>query len=350
MMIYEILRFNLILLYCRLLFFMVFIKSMKKPKKKIFASLLLIILFALVVNLAVLFTYSRHVEKTLSLNEGFTEAKGKDAGTQIDPLILPVARAAKPLPTPNVPPTPTPKISSPPIKTPTQAPAVITIGSPGVPILMYHYVRTVDESKDSLGYRLSVTREQLDQQLNYLSNAGWKTISMADYIAGKTAKNSIILTFDDGYEDFYTDAYPELQKYSMSATIYIITGKIGGNYMTWDQLRELQQAGIEVGAHTINHNSLSSLSVKSQRQEIFGSKKSLEQELQVPVTAFCYPSGQYTAETEALVREAGFISATTTQSGLASFQPKGDLMAIPRVRIGPWSSVAWLSQTLPKLK
>lgn len=201
-------------------------------------------------------------------------------------------------------------------------------------ILMYHYIRAgVDPKKDGLGYRLSITSETLDQQLAYLQAQGYHFLTMNQLMTSPIPDKTVVLTFDDGYEDFYTAALPILKKYNATATAYIIAGKIGGPYMTWDQLKEAQAAGIEIGAHTMNHYDLQKLPVDEQRYEIDQSKKVLEQQLGVPVVSFCYPSGRYNADTIKIVQQSGFTSATTTNSG--GVYSLKDPFVLPRVRVAP---------------
>jgi len=211
-------------------------------------------------------------------------------------------------------------------------------------ILMYHYIRDVDPKQDPLGFRLSVNATLFAEQLAAIHDAGYSVITMADLMAHKGGPKTVVLTFDDGYEDFYTTAYPALQKYGWKATLYIISGKIGGPYMSWQQIQELHTAGFEIGAHTVDHPDLAKLSVAQQRHEIFDSKATLEQEIGAPVTAFCYPSGQHTPDTVQLVKEAGFTSATTTQIGVAT--DLSDPFLLPRLRIDPSVTPAILSEAL----
>ena len=213
-------------------------------------------------------------------------------------------------------------------------------------ILMYHYVRSVDSRADPLGFRLSVISQELDKEVASMKMAGYSSISIDDYLAGKGDAKSVVMTFDDGYADFYTDAYPILKKYGWSATAYIITGKVGhSGYLTWTQIRALRDGGIEIGAHTVDHNDLSQQTPDAQYHEIFDSKATLEKQLGQTVTAFCYPSGRYSAVTESLVQQAGFTSATTTHPGLAS-KSQYDPFQLPRIRIQPPLSVDGLLREL----
>lgn len=202
-------------------------------------------------------------------------------------------------------------------------------------ILMYHYIRSgVDKKKDPIGYGLSVSSAEFEGHLVALQALGYREISLADLMAGKGDDRSVTLTFDDGYEDFYTTAYPILKKHGWKATLYIITGMIGGDYMTWDQISELQKDGFEIGAHSVTHPALSSLSEARQHSEIFESKKTLEQQLGIQIHSFCYPSGKYNQTTIQLVQAAGYTDATTTQPGpIRSLA--GNQYTLTRYRMSP---------------
>jgi peptidoglycan/xylan/chitin deacetylase (PgdA/CDA1 family) len=235
-----------------------------------------------------------------------------------------------------------------PVSTPSSTPQIpqqVPTAVSKTPILMYHYVRDgVNQSTDRLGYRLSVRPSELDAQLQALTDHGYTALTMSDYVAGKALPTSVVMTFDDGYADFYTEAYPIFKKYGWTATLYIISGKIGGLYMSWDQLKELQQAGFEIGAHTVDHADLSKENLAQQHTEIFESKATLERQLGVPVTAFCYPSGKFNDITLGLVKQAGFTSATTTKEGITH---KGDdLFTLKRVRMLPDLSTEQFLQLL----
>lgn len=213
-------------------------------------------------------------------------------------------------------------------------------------ILMYHYIRSgIDYNKDRIGYNLSIPPSEFEQQVSTWKQEGYHSITMSEMLSGNTDNKAVALTFDDGYEDFYTEAFPVLQKYGWTATTYIITGKIGGNYMTWEQLKTLQEAGIEIGAHTVNHRDLSKLSLSEQESEIKQSKQDLESHLGITVKSFCYPSGKYTPETERIVQEAGFTNATTTK-GAENIFNLNNPYELGRIRVSPGLSA---SKLLPNL-
>src|SRR5262245_44156313 len=156
-----------------------------------------------------------------------------------------------------------------------------------VPILMYHYIsRNPKAPDDPLRTRLSVPPAQFAQQLAYLRRAGYTTITLDDlvdalYMRVSLPSKPVILTFDDGYQDFFTNAYPLLRRYGDKATIYIITGKVGTTgYMSWPELRTLAASPlITIGAHTRTHRELPKLSARQSWQELAGSKADLETRL-----------------------------------------------------------------------
>lgn len=200
---------------------------------------------------------------------------------------------------------------------------------------MYHYVRYVDRGADPLGHSLSVTPEQFAAQLAWLAANGYETVRMDAVAAcvrgeGACPARAVALTFDDGYMDAYTAALPLLQQYGFVATFYVVSGFVGQpNYMGWNELRALRDAGMEIGAHTVSHPDLTRLGSEGARTEIAQSRAALMTELSIPVLSFCYPGGRFNGDLAAIVRDAGFTSATTTvQDG-----PQADPFTLPRLRI-----------------
>ncbi|HEX5503918.1 MAG TPA: polysaccharide deacetylase family protein [Thermomicrobiales bacterium] len=223
-------------------------------------------------------------------------------------------------------------------------------GTTVLPILMYHYVRVVTDRSDTIGINLSVTPDLFAAQMQYLADHGYTTLTMHDVFAILAGQQPlpprpIALTFDDGYRDFYTAAWPVLRAHHFKATSYIITGVIGQErYMTWPMLKELDASGlIEIGAHTVGHIDLHAATDARDWQEIHDSAVTLEQGLGHPVTAFCYPSGKYDQDVIALVRKAGFLTATTVEYGAK--QNLQWAYTLPRVRVnGPDPLATWIAK------
>ncbi len=190
-----------------------------------------------------------------------------------------------------------------------------------VPILTYHYIRVNPDRNDRLGFALSVTPSDFAAQMDWLAQSGYHPITTEDlylYLAGAQSLpgKPVILTFDDGYADFYTTALPILRSHDFRAVSYVVSGFVGtSRYMTAAQVREADRSGIEIGSHTVNHADLANLSAAAVWSQLTQSKSFLEQVLGHPVVSFCYPSGRYTAAVASAVAAAGFHDATTTRFG-----------------------------------
>jgi peptidoglycan/xylan/chitin deacetylase (PgdA/CDA1 family) len=138
------------------------------------------------------------------------------------------------------------------------------------------------------------------------------------YLLGRAGLPSrpVILTFDDGYEDFYTTALPVLTSHDFKAVSYVVSGFIGrGGYMSASQIREADRVDIEIGSHTVDHADLTRQSFDGLRYQVMGSKRALEELLGHPVLSFCYPSGKFSPNVVSVVQEAGYSDATTTKYG-----------------------------------
>jgi peptidoglycan/xylan/chitin deacetylase (PgdA/CDA1 family) len=208
-----------------------------------------------------------------------------------------------------------------------------------IPILMYHYIRVVTDPNDELGFNLSVTPDKFAKDLDYLQDRGYTTINFSDIENGNIPEKSIILTFDDGYEDFYRNAYPELKKRGMTAVSFIIVNKNSEGYMKREEIKELSDNGIEIGSHTLSHPDLSTLTKERAKKEITESKTKLEEIINRKVISLCYPSGKFTEETSDIAKEADYQFATTTKSGIGQFKTP---FSLSRYRMGPNTDISRL--------
>ena len=208
------------------------------------------------------------------------------------------------------------------------------------PILMYHYIRENPDGNDTLGASLSVTPADFATQLDWLTNNGFQTITLDELAAGLKGENiavakPVILTFDDGYADFYSAAYPELVKRNMRAIVYMISGKVddGENrYLKSSQLKEMAQSGlISVGSHTISHINFKTASPANATREAFQSKKDLEKITGKPVVHFSYPSGQFDDNSIKILKSLGYISSVTTIEG--TVHSGSSALSLSRVRV-----------------
>lgn len=219
-------------------------------------------------------------------------------------------------------------------------------GFSSAPILMYHYIRVVSDSNDTLGANLSVSPENFNKQLDYLQANNYQTISLAqlrDGFAGNykitKTKKPVVITFDDGYDDAYTQAYQILKSHNMTGVFYIITGQIGqSERMTNSQIIELDRAGMIIGSHTKNHLDVSTLASSQLEIQLSESKSYLEQLLGHPIVDFCYPAGKYNANDIAVLKNDNYLTATTTKAGIAN--TKSSLFELPRIRMQNNSNLA----------
>jgi peptidoglycan/xylan/chitin deacetylase (PgdA/CDA1 family) len=186
---------------------------------------------------------------------------------------------------------------------------------------MYHYIRVNPSPSDRLGYNLSVTPADFAAQMDWLANNGYHPITFAElhsYLNGQRGLPSrpVILTFDDGYSDFFTTALPILRAHDFSAVAYVVSGFMGrSGYMTAAQVLEADRSGIEIGAHTVDHVDLARQSSAGVHFQLTASKTTLEGLLGHPVLSLCYPSGRFNSTVISAAANAGYRDATTTRWG-----------------------------------
>jgi len=215
-----------------------------------------------------------------------------------------------------------------------------------IPILTYHQVDAAPP--EGTPYRsLVVSPGTFAKQMGLLKALGYRGLSMTalePYLRGEQSGKVVGITLDDGYVNNLEHALPVLQRCGFSATCYVVSGQLGGlNF--WDrakgvppqplmdaaQLKAWIAGGQEVGAHTRSHADLLKVDDATAREEIAGCRGELQDRLGVEVRHFCYPYGFHRPEHAAMVREAGYATATTTQR--ARTQACDDLFELPRVPV-----------------
>jgi len=206
----------------------------------------------------------------------------------------------------------------------------IELSKLSVPIFMYHHIQDTDSKTNPIERGLSVSPQKFANQLDYIQSKGYRTVTFKELENGATPEKPVILTFDDGYHNFYENAFPELKKRNMTGVIFIISGKNSSEYLTGNEIKTIQKYGIEIGSHTINHFDLTSLSNDTARKEIAESKSRLEKEFNTDIISFCYPAGEYNDQIVKLAKSAGYDFAVTTKSGQGKFS---DPFELKRYRI-----------------
>lgn len=198
-----------------------------------------------------------------------------------------------------------------------------------IPILYYHSVML------ELGNEVRMPPDQFEAQMAYLSNNGYQSITMnqlyqAFYQGGSLPPKPFVVTFDDGYVDNYTTAFPILKKYGFTATVFMVSSYVDGEgFMSWPQLKELVASGWEIEGHTKTHPYLSKIERVSLLDELKSSKELLEQGLGQKVNFLAYSYGDFNSVVSKAVKEAGYLMAFTTQRGWASH--KEDQWQVKRV-------------------
>ena len=186
-----------------------------------------------------------------------------------------------------------------------------------VPVLMYHAVS--DQTWGLEGLFLSPP--DMEAQLKYLTENGYDPIFFSDLPHLDQYKKPVILTFDDGYNNNYTDLYPLLQKYNVKATIFVIPSSVGGQYsMTAAQIKEMADSGlVSIQSHTQDHKELASLSADQQKQQFAQSQLAIARMTGRIPSVLSYPSGSYDSNTLSLAPEY-FDMAVKSRGGLWTVQ------------------------------
>jgi peptidoglycan/xylan/chitin deacetylase (PgdA/CDA1 family) len=213
-----------------------------------------------------------------------------------------------------------------------------------VPILMYHEVSPASETAS----RLAVPPAAFAAQLAYLHDAGFETVTAGHLAAilaggaGQLPDRAVVLTFDDGFVDFYSRAMPMLDRYGFTATVFVTTGWVQdagplcagrrpGRMLSWSQIAEAAHAGIEVGAHSRQHPQLDQLAGNLLREELYASKAQLEDRLGFPVPGLAYPFGYSNARVRQAARDTGHGYACAVSNTVMN--PRTDLLALPRLTV-----------------
>jgi len=207
-----------------------------------------------------------------------------------------------------------------------------------VPILYYHYIRINPNPLDRVGFTLSTPPAMFRAQMQYLANHGFHVISLHDAVVAiknhsGLPSRPVVLTFDDGYTDFFTVAAPVLQSHGFTATSFVVSGRMGWyGFMTPSQVVAADGMGFTIGAHTVDHMALAAQAPALATWEMKQSKLTLEELLGHPVVDFAYPYGSFNQYDMAQAKSLGFETAVSTMSGTTHYA--GQLFLLSRMRIG----------------
>lgn len=188
---------------------------------------------------------------------------------------------------------------------------------------MYHYISRPPEDADNYRIGLSVALEQFREQMAYLAENGYQAIDFYDLSLAITYKQElplkpVIITIDDGYRDNYENAFPILQEYGLTATIFLVTEFIDQGYepyLTWPMVEEMAAAGIRFESHTKTHPDLRGQPRDYLIWQLLGSQQTIAVHIGYTPRYFAYPSGRYDDKSIGILKELDFWGAVTTLPG-----------------------------------
>ena len=191
-----------------------------------------------------------------------------------------------------------------------------------IPILMYHEIR------DQYDNMMCISQKEFSRQMSLLKRQNYKTISLARLKKGvenneETNEKLVVITFDDGHEGVYSNAYPILRDNGFIATLYVVPSWIDGKemftrrigstgkeipleeqysaFMSWENLKELSNHGYDIGSHTFSHQLLVNLENEALKQELDLADKAIKDNLGLDVKHFCYPYGSFNEQIRELI-------------------------------------------------
>lgn len=200
-----------------------------------------------------------------------------------------------------------------------------------VPILTYHHINP--SSNDML----TVSSKSFDEQMDFIEKNGFHVIGFNELAEGIRNKrqfphNTVVISFDDGNKDNYNFALPILKKHKFPAIEFISSDLIDSpGYLNWNNVVEMEQNGFIISSHTRNHAYLPDLTLNALREEIVGSKKLIETKLKHKIHFIAYPNGGFTNVAKAIIEEAGYKAAVTTNRGQDRYNR--NLYELKRIRM-----------------
>lgn len=221
-----------------------------------------------------------------------------------------------------------------------------------VPILMYH---SISDRPNAETRPLAVRPSAFAEQLSYLKENGFTPLTVADLVASLHRNNGrsiperpIVVTFDDGYADFHSEALPVLERHDFPATVFLTSGWVSDAgkdaagrpldvMLSWSQAREAASCGVEIGGHSHSHPQLDQLPDDRLRQELRRNKALLEDKIGALVSTMAYPYGYSSVRVRREVRRAGYWAACAVNNAIAA--DRHDVLALPRLTVTDGTSM-----------
>lgn len=226
-------------------------------------------------------------------------------------------------------------------------------------ILMYHKIQPLHAGAQVTGHY--VDPATFRKQMAVLRRLGYKSVRLADAVTQPLPKRSVVITFDDGYRNFKTNALPILKEFGFCSTVFLVSDQIGGDnrwdvlegdvsepLMDADEVTACIGQGVEFGSHSSSHARLTQLDEGAAWSEISGSKCDLEAKFRIPITTFCYPYGSQNEQTRRMVEKAGYVCACSTEKGINDSNT--DRFALRRINVRRDTMVAGFVMKLWRAK
>lgn len=230
---------------------------------------------------------------------------------------------------------------------------------------MYHSISDDPETQKKAYYRICTSASVFSQHMDFLASAGYRGVSLSEGLkllrdpsAARPAK-PVAITFDDGFRNNASEAWPLLEKHQFSATIFLATGYLAHSprrhrfndteCLTWNEAKMLQASGIELGAHTVTHPKLFEMSWPQIERELHDSKHQIEDELGIRVESFAYPysfpvKSSFRVRLRDTLESLGYVSCVTTSIGRAVSET--DLFELPRLPVNSADDTCLLKSKL----
>jgi peptidoglycan/xylan/chitin deacetylase (PgdA/CDA1 family) len=225
-----------------------------------------------------------------------------------------------------------------------------------IPILMYHSISEPKQKQKHPYYETCISRRVFAEHMKFLYDNNYAVINLKDiqkYFNNKEYINrkAAVITFDDGFRDFYTDAFPILQRYAFSATVFLPTAYIEKERLRfkekeclcWSEVRDLNSKGIQFGSHTVNHCRLSMLSKKDVEFELRESKDKIENEIGESILLFSYPYAfpeqdkKFIIIVKKILEDCGYKKGATTSIGTVTV--KDDCLFLKRIPVNEFDDI-----------
>ncbi len=201
-----------------------------------------------------------------------------------------------------------------------------------LPILGYHRVGPYKGD-----HVPTVSGEAFERQLSFLARRRYCVLSLEELVTlldgGRSLpRRSVVITFDDGYEETHSVAWPLLKRFGFTATVFVTPGEVGWpGFVSWDQVSEMAHDGITIGSHTMHHSYLPLVKDDQLPEELISSKQVIEERVGRPVSFISYPVGGFTSQVQAIVKQAGYLAACTTNRAFSASAV--DRYALRRVKV-----------------